>query len=318
MDGWAIEALDIEVEALCQARSRVDAGFVAARDLVLACRGRVVAAGLGKSGAIARKIASTLASTGTPAFYVHPAEAPHGDLGMVQRGDVLLALSYSGTTREVLDMVPYAKSEGVPVIAMTGQRDSPLGVASDAVIDCQVAREADPNDLAPTASALVTLALADALAISVMRHRKFTAEDFARFHPGGSLGRRLARCSDIMRTGDANPVVGMGTNVMDVLLAMSSARSAGVVSVIDARGRLVGLFTDGDLRRSLQCDQGVLSRTAEEVMTASPTAIHRDRLAVEALHILHSRKWDNLPVIDDECRPVGMIDVQDLLDAKIV
>jgi len=318
MNAKALEVLAIEQNAIALAAARQDEGFDRALELVLECRGRVVVSGLGKSGAVARKIASTLASTGTPAHYVHPAEAPHGDFGMIAPGDVLVLLSYSGATNEVVDMLPYARSIGTPVVAMTGRRDSPLGRDCDALIDCYVEREADPNGVAPTASAIVTLALGDALAIAAMAQRSFTAEDFARFHPGGTIGRKLARCRDIMRTGDANPIVGPDTKVMDVLFVMTSARSAGVANVVDESGRLIGLFTDGDLRRWLSCDHGTLERTAAEVMNASPTTIHEDRLAAEALRIMHEHKWDNLPVVDDGGRPVGLIDVQDLLDAHII
>jgi len=318
MDERAREVLAIESEAIAQAADRLDDSFAKARDLVLACRGRVVVTGLGKSGAMARKIASTLASTGTPSFYLHSAEAPHGDFGMVTPGDVLIAISYSGATQEVVDMLPYAKSVGVPVIAMTGRPDSPLGREADAVINCYVEREADPNNLAPTASAIVTLALGDALAITVMAHRKFGPQDFARFHPGGSLGKRLARCRDIMRTGDANPLVAPEARVFDVLFVMTAARSAGVASVVDTDGHLIGLFTDGDLRRGLARDPGILDRTVADVMTREPACIGEDHLAAEALRTLHDHKWDNMPVVDADGRPVGMIDVQDLLDANIL
>ncbi len=307
-----------EARALEQAADILDEGIEKAADLILSLSGRVVTTGVGKSGAIARKIAGTLASTGTPAFFLHPAEAPHGDFGMLQAGDSLLALSYSGSTAEILAMLPYCGSCGVPVIALTGFPDSPLGRLSAAVLNGHVEREADPHNLAPTTSATVALALGDALAIVLMERRKFGLEDFARYHPGGSLGRSLALVRDIMRTDDGNPIVSKDTPVLDALLVMTGCRSAGVASVADADGRLVGLFTDGDLRRRLSTDPDVLSRSVGEVMTPNPTTIGEDRLATEGLRILREHKWDNLPVVDREGRSVGMLDVQDLLDARIL
>lgn len=297
---------------------RLDEAFDRAVEAILACRGRVVTTGIGKSGAIAGKIASTLASTGTPALFLHSAEAHHGDLGMITASDVVLALSHSGRTREILELVPYVKSIGVPLIVITGDADSPLAQLSDIVLNCWVEREADAHDLAPTTSAIAALALGDALAIELMEKRRFTPEQFARFHPGGSLGMKLAQVRDIMRTGDANPVVLADAKVLDVVFVMTAARSAGVASVVDETGRLVGLFTDGDLRRRLPSDPLILERTVQEVMNPHPTTISEDRLASEAFRILHENKWDNLPVIDAEGRPVGLVDVQDLLDAHIL
>jgi arabinose-5-phosphate isomerase len=307
-----------EARGLARAADLLDEGIERAADLILSLSGRVVTAGVGKSGAIARKIAGTLASTGTPAFFLHPAEAPHGDFGMLQAGDSLLALSYSGSTAEILAMLPYCGSCGVPVIALTGFPDSPLGRLSAAVLNGHVEREADPHNLAPTTSATVALALGDALAIVLMERREFGLEDFARYHPGGSLGRSLALVRDIMRTDEGNPIVSKDTPVLDALLVMTGCRSAGVASVTDADGRLVGLFTDGDLRRRLSADPDVLSRSVGEVMTPNPTTIGEDRLATEGLRILREHKWDNLPVVDREGRSVGMLDVQDLLDARIL
>jgi len=307
-----------EARALARAADLLDEGIERAADLILSLSGRVVTAGGGKSGAIARKIAGTLASTGTPAFFLHPAEGAHGGFGMLQAGDSLLALSYSGSTAEILAMLPYCGSCGVPVIALTGFPDSPLGRLSAAVLNGHVEREADPHNLAPTTSATVALALGDALAIVLMERREFGLEDFARYHPGGSLGRSLALVRDIMRTDEGNPIVSKDTPFLDALLVMTGCRSAGVASVTDADGRLVGLFTDGDLRRRLSADPDVLSRSVGEVMTPNPTTIGEDRLATEGLRILREHKWDNLPVVDREGRSVGMLDVQDLLDARIL
>jgi len=307
-----------ESEAVARAAELLGDGLERAVDLILARSGRVVTAGVGKSGAIAKKIAGTLASTGTPAFFLHPAEAPHGDFGMLTDDDTLLALSYSGATAEILSLLPYCAARGVPVIAFTGVEDSPLARHAAAVLNCHVLHEADPHDLAPTTSTLVSLALGDALAIALMERRQFRKEDFAQFHPGGSLGRRLALVKDIMRTGDGNPIVSVDDPVIDVLLVMTRCRSAGVASVVDSQGKLVGLFTDGDLRRRLSCDPDVLSKRARDVMNAHPTAIAEDRVATEGLRLMRQHKWDNLPVIDSDGRPVGMLDVQDLLDTRIV
>ncbi len=314
----ARRVLTDESAAVARAAELLDDGVERAVSIVLARSGRVVTSGVGKSGAIAKKIAGTLASLGTPALFLHPAEAPHGDFGMMTEGDTLLALSYSGNTEEVLGLLPYCASRGIPVIALTGKPDSELGRHADAILNCNVVCEADPHDLAPTSSATVALALGDALAIALMEQRHFTKEDFARFHPGGSLGRRLALVRDIMRTGEANPIVSEDSPVLDVLLAMTSGRNAGVATVVDGDGRLIGLFTDGDLRRCLARDADVLTRRAADVMNPKPTVIRDDRLATEAHKILREHRWDNLPVVDADGRPVGMLDVQDLLDARIV
>ncbi len=307
-----------ESAAVARAAELLDEGMERAVSIVLARSGRVVTSGVGKSGAIARKLAGTLASLGTPALFLHPAEAPHGDFGMMTEGDTLLALSYSGNTEEVLGLLPYCASRGIPVLALTGEPNSQLGRHADAILNCHVLCEADPHDLAPTSSATVALALGDALAIALMEQRHFTKEDFARFHPGGSLGRRLALVRDIMRTGEANPIGSEDSPVLDVLLAMTSGRNAGVATVVDSEGRLLGLFTDGDLRRALARDPELLAKRAADVMNPKPTVIRDDRLATEAHKILREHRWDNLPVVDAEGRPVGMLDVQDLLDARVV
>ena len=307
-----------EAEAILSLAERLGPSFDKAVEAILRCEGRVVVTGIGKSGSIARKIASTFASTGTPALFLHPAEAHHGDFGMLVKGDVLLAISKSGKTNEVLSMIPYAKAVGVPVIAMVGDLKSRLAELADIVLDCTVPREADSLNLTPTTSSTATLALGDALAVTVMDRRQFTPRDFVHFHPGGELGRKLLRVSDIMRTGESNPVVSTEATVAEALRVMTVAGSAGVVSVVDSTGRLVGLFTDGDLRRHLMRTPDLLQRKVGEVMTPSPTSIESYRLATEALRILHENKWDNLPVVDDDGRPIGMLDVQDLLNVKIL
>jgi arabinose-5-phosphate isomerase len=307
-----------ESAAIARAADGLDEHIERAAAVILERRGRVVTSGVGKSGAIARKIAGTLASLGTPSFFLHPAEAQHGDFGMMTSDDTLMALSYSGASDEILALLPFCLMMHIPIIALTGKPDSPLGEHAVAVLNCHVEREADPHNLAPTSSATVALALGDALAIALMEQRRFTKEDFARYHPGGSLGRQLALVRDIMRTGDGNPIVREDSPVVDVLFTMTRAASAGVASVVDADGRFVGLFTDGDLRRRLSADADVLARKAAEVMNAKATAIREDGLAAEALQMMHDHKWDNLPVVDADGRPVGMLDVQDLLDTGIL
>jgi arabinose-5-phosphate isomerase len=307
-----------ESAAITLAAEGLDEQIECAVRLILERDGRVVTTGVGKSGAIARKIAGTLASLGTPSFFLHPAEAQHGDFGMLTPIDTLLALSYSGASDEILALLPYCGAVGIPVIAVTGKTDSPLAHFAAAILNCHVEREADPHDLAPTSSAIVSLALGDALAIALMEERKFTKEDFARFHPGGSLGRQLALVRDIMRTGDGNPIVSEDSPLVDVLFTMTRARSAGVASVVDQAGHFVGLFTDGDLRRRITTDPEMLSRRAADVMNRHATSIVEDRLAVEALRMMREHKWDNLPVLDAEGRPVGMLDLQDLLDTRIL
>jgi len=274
---------------------------------------------MGKAGAIGRKVAATLSSTGTPALFLSPAEGVHGDLGTVQAGDVVLILSYSGETEEVLRILPALRRLGVPVVVMTGRPHSTLAQRSDLVLDVAVEREADPYNLAPTASSAAMHALGDALAIAAMRARRFTPEDFARFHPGGALGRRLLlTVRDVMRSGSEHAVVHQSQTVKEALWVMTAAPIRGVVNVVDDEGKLVGIFTDGDLRRKLEKDPDLLNKRMEEVMTRNPTVITPDRLATEALHLLQEKEFDNLPVVDEEGRALGVVDVQDLIRAGIV
>ncbi|MET0754528.1 MAG: KpsF/GutQ family sugar-phosphate isomerase [Pseudoxanthomonas sp.] len=311
--------VEIEARALEHLATRIDDGFSAACQLILDSSGRVVATGMGKSGHIARKIAATLASTGTPAFYVHPGEAGHGDLGMITDADVVLALSYSGESDEILTLLPVLKRQGNAVIAMTGRPQSTLARESDVHLDVSVPAEACPLDLAPTSSTTATLAMGDALAVALLEARGFTADDFARSHPAGSLGRRLLlRITDVMHAGDDVPSVGLGATLSEALVEMSRKR-LGMTAVVDDQGKLVGLFTDGDLRRTLD-DAALDVRTAmiAEVMTRNPKTIAADQLAVEAARLMETYKISGLVVVDEAGRAVGALNIHDLLRARVV
>lgn len=309
----------IEAQALAAVAARIDGDFTRACQRILAADGRVVCTGMGKSGHIARKIAATLASTGTPAFYVHPGEAGHGDLGMITDADVVLALSYSGESDEVLMLLPVLKRQGNAVIAMTGRPQSTLARESDVHLDVSVPAEACPLDLAPTSSTTASLAMGDALAVALLEARGFTADDFARSHPAGALGRRLLlHITDIMHAGDDVPQIGADASVSEALVEMSRKR-LGMTAVVDADGRLIGLYTDGDLRRTLD-DPGVDLRSTriEEVMTRSPKTIGADALAVEAAQLMETHKISGLLVVDAERRVVGALNIHDLLRARVV
>ncbi len=318
----ARETLRIESEAVSRLSERLGEEFVRAVKLLLGMRGRAVTSGVGKSGAVARKLAGTLASTGTPAFFMHPTEAQHGDLGMVTGEDVVILFSNSGETEEVVELLPWLKRRGAKIIAICGRPHSTLGREADVVLDASVEREACPLGLAPTASTLAAMAMGDALAMAVMAARGFTAEDFARTHPGGLLGRRvLLRVRDLMHGGEDNPTVPLDATVLDALLAMTHSAIRGAVSVVDEQGRLRGLFTDGDFRVLMQreTDWGsVMRRPISQVMTLRPTTIHPDALAAEAARIMQEKQFDNLPVVDEEGRAVGMLDIQDLIRAGLV
>ena len=311
--------IEIEARALDALAARIDGSFSAACQAILAGRGRVVCTGMGKSGHVARKIAATLASTGTPAFYVHPGEAGHGDLGMITDADVVLALSYSGESDEVLMLLPVLKRQGNTVIAMTARPQSTLARDSARRLDVSVPAEACPLDLAPTSSTTASLAMGDALAVALLDARGFTADDFARSHPAGSLGRRLLlHITDVMHAGDDVPRVDVGATLSQALVEMSRKR-LGMTAVVDGDGRLAGLFTDGDLRRTL--DNPALDvRTARiaDVMTRQPKTIGADQLAVEAARLMETHKISGLIVVDDEQRPVGALNIHDLLRARVV
>lgn len=309
---------EIERDALAAVAERLGEGFSQACQLVLESRGRVVATGMGKSGHVARKIAATLASTGTPAFYVHPGEAGHGDLGMITEADVVLALSYSGESDEVLMLLPVLKRQGNRLIAMTGRPGSSLALAADVHLDVSVPAEACPLALAPTSSTTASLAMGDALAVALLDARGFTADDFARSHPAGSLGRRLLlHITDVMHSGDELPQVGENASLSEALVEMSRKR-LGMTAVVDARQRLVGLFTDGDLRRALDSDLDVRSARIVDVMTRTPRTIGADQLAVEAARVMETQQINGLIVVDGEGRAVGALNIHDLLRARVV
>lgn len=310
--------LDLERQALEAAAGRVDARMVEAVERILACRGRLVVTGMGKAGLVGRKIAATLASTGTPASYLHPAEALHGDLGVVTGDDLVLVLSHSGETDEVLRLLPHVKALGAGVLAMTGNPGSSLARHADVVIDVAVKREADPFDLVPTASTTVMLAVGDALACALLRLRGFGPEQFALVHPGGSLGRRLLlRVADLMHQGDRVPIVGHRVPLRDAIPVMSS-RSLGVLFVVDDDGRLRGVFTDGDLRRLLQRNANPLDHAMEDVMTRTARSIAADALAVEALRRMEDHAILVLPVLDADEHPIGALHMHDLVRAGLV
>ena len=308
----------VEAEGLAAVADRIDGAFSAACKAILASCGRVVCCGMGKSGHVARKIAATLASTGTPAFYVHPGEAAHGDLGMVTDADIVLALSYSGESDEVLLLLPALKRQGNTVIAMTGRPASTLAREGDIHLDVSVPAEACPLALAPTSSTTASLAMGDALAVALLEARGFTADDFARSHPAGALGRRLLlHITDVMHAGDDVPKVGPDASVSEALVEMSRKR-LGMTCVVDADGRLAGLFTDGDLRRALDSDLDVRTARIAEVMTPNPRTISADRLAVEAARLMETHKINGLIVVDGDNRPVGALNIHDLLRARVV
>jgi arabinose-5-phosphate isomerase len=314
----ALSVIQIESEAVQALTSRIDQAFVAACRLMLACQGRIVVTGMGKSGHVGGKIAATLASTGSPAFFVHPGEASHGDLGMITPADVVLALSNSGETSEIVTIVPLIKRMGAPLISMTGKRDSTLAREADVNLDVGVAKEACPLDLAPTASTTAALVMGDALAIALLEAREFTVEDFAMSHPGGSLGRRLLlRVSDLMHTGERIPVVRAAAPLRDALMEMT-AKGLGMTAVIDEAGQLVGVFTDGDLRRSLDRGLDVRSLSVAEVMTPGGRRIGPDQLAVEALNLMEDNKISALLVVGEDGRLCGALNMHDLLRAGVV
>ncbi|MBH2016180.1 MAG: KpsF/GutQ family sugar-phosphate isomerase [Burkholderiales bacterium] len=318
----ARQALDIEARALHDLRARLDgesgAAFARAVQAALACRGRLVVMGMGKSGHVGRKIAATLASTGTPALFVHPAEAHHGDLGMVQPGDVVLAISNSGESEELTALLPVLKRQGVTLIAMTGKPASALARHADIVLDSAVAQEACPLNLAPTASTTTQMALGDALAVVLLDARGFKAEDFARSHPGGSLGRKLlTHLRDVMRAGDAVPRVPADAGFGAVMSEMS-AKGLGATAVVDAEGRLLGVFTDGDLRRKIEAGVDLRSLNARQLMTAAPRTIRDDVLAAEAVALMETHRINTLLVTDASGQLVGAVSTNDLMRAKVI
>lgn len=308
----------LEQEAVAALEERIGDDFVRACQLILACKGRVVVTGMGKSGHVGHKIAATLASTGTPAFFVHPGEASHGDLGMITRGDLVIAISNSGNSPEILTMLPILKRLGIPMITMTGKPNSPLAEAAEVSLDIRVASEACPLDLAPTSSTTVTLVMGDALAVALLEARGFTAEDFALSHPGGILGRRLLlRVSDLMHGGERMPKVQPDTSLLNALGEIS-AKGLGMTTVVGPNGKLLGVFTDGDLRRAVDKGHDIRQVTIENIMTRNPTSVRSDALAAEALTIMENRKITALVVTDEQSLAVGVIHMHDLLRAGLV
>ncbi len=314
----ARETLDIEAAALLQLKERLDDRFVKAVNMVLAVQGRVVVTGMGKSGHIGRKIAATLASTGTPAMFVHPGEASHGDLGMIKAVDVVLAISNSGESDELVAILPVLKRQGVPLIALTGGMQSSLARHADVVIDCSVSKEACPLNLAPTASTTAQLAMGDALAVALLDARGFKPEDFARSHPGGSLGRKLlTHVGDVMRKGHDVPQVGPDAEFTALMREMSS-KGLGATAVTQADGRVIGVFTDGDLRRLIEKGVDMRSLKAHEVMHPNPRTIRHDALAVEAAEMMELHRITSILVVDAEGVLCGAINSNDLMRAKVI
>ena len=314
----AERVLRLEAEAILGLIPKLDASFERAVELLRRCAGRVIVTGMGKSGLVGRKIAATLASTGTPAYFLHPAEGVHGDIGMVARGDVVLALSNSGETDEVLAVLPPLKRLGVPIVLLTGNPTSTLARQCEVVLDVSVPEEACPMNLAPTSSTTAALAVGDALAMVLLELRGLRPEDYAALHPRGTLGwRALFRVADLMLTGEAVPLVGQTTPLRDVIVEMTKKRK-GVTTVVDAAGRLVGVITDGDLRRLHLSGPPIDALSAGEVATREPKTIRGDDLAAKALEVMETLEITSLVIVDGESRPIGLIHMHDILRAKIV
>jgi arabinose-5-phosphate isomerase len=316
----AQETLSIEAQALTNMAGRVGDEFVKATALLLACTGRVVVTGMGKSGHVGRKIAATLASTGTPAMFVHPAEASHGDLGMITAADVVLGISNSGESEELTAILPLIKRMGVPMIAMTGRRQSALGRHADVVLDTSVDKEACPHNLAPTASTTAQLAMGDALAVSLLDARGFKADDFARSHPGGALGRKLLTLvSDVMRSGHDVPKVAPEAKLM-VLMKEISAKGLGACAIVDAQDHVLGIFTDGDLRRLIEqgASGDLRELTAADVMKAQPRTVRADALAVEAADLMEAHRVTSVLVVNADAQLCGALNSNDLMRAKVI
>jgi len=314
----AKDVLMNESKAIARLAGRLDNNFEKVIKFLLKSKGRVIVTGMGKPGFIAQKVSATLSSTGTPSFYLHPAEALHGDLGRVTSGDVVIAFSNSGQTEEIIRLIPILKKIGASLISVTGNKKSLLALNSDYVIDSSVTKEACPMGLAPTTSTTAMLALGDALAIALLEKKNIQPKDFALYHPGGLLGKRLLlKVRDIMRVKSKMPIVTGNTKVKDVLLKITKMR-AGSASVVDKKGKLIGIFTDGDLRRHFDEGGDLLNCKVERVMTKSPVTITQDRLAAEAFKILTAKKIDEIPVVDSKKKPIGILDVQDILEAGLI
>lgn len=315
---WAKEVIKLEAVEVEKLANRLDDSFVKAIEIMNACKGKVVASGMGKAGIIANKFSATISSTGTPSLSLHPAEAVHGDLGRVTDDDVVIMLSFSGETDEVKVLIPFLKKIGAKLIAMTGNPNSFLAKNSDVSLDVHVDKEACALNLAPTTSTTVMLAMCDALAVALMRLKGFEAKDFAMFHPRGSLGRKLLlKVEDCMRKDQNNAIVTADLPVSEVLFKITEARSGAAV-VVDATKKVLGIFTDGDLRRHLEKDNDIVNKKVGDVMTANPTVVNQDILASEAMRILEDKRIDEVPVVNQDGEVAGMLDVQDLLKAGVV
>lgn len=307
----ARKVLQTEAAAITALVDRIDDAFAEAVDRIRHCRGRVIVTGMGKSGIVCRKIAATLSSTGTPAFFMHPAEANHGDLGVLQRDDVVLAMSYSGETEELTRVLETIKRLGATLIALTGDTASTLARAADVLLDCSVSEEACPMNLVPTASTTAALAMGDALAMAVLVEKGFRPEDFASLHPGGKLGKRLKRAEQLMHGGDDVPVVSLDTPMRDVIYVMSS-KGLGMTAVVDHDGQLAGIITDGDLRRQMATTPDILGQRAGDLMTRRPVTVRRETLAAEVLALLEQRKITSVVVVDVHDRVEGIVHLHDL------
>ena len=313
----ARKVLQTEAAAVLALADRIDHRFAQAVTLLCQCKGRVIVTGMGKSGIVCRKLVATLASTGTPAFFLHPAEAVHGDLGVIQADDVVIAMSYSGETEELTRVLETLKRIGAPLIAFTGELTSTLAQAANVALDCSVSEEACPMNLVPTASTTAAMAMGDALAMSVLVEKGFKPEDFANLHPGGKLGKKLKRVEQLMNAGDALPVVQLHAAMRDVIYEMSR-KKLGMTAVVEKDGRLAGIITDGDLRRKMGTTPNILDLTARDVMTIDPVAIPRTTLAVEALALMEQRKITSIVVIDAGRRVEGVVHLHDLWKTGMV
>ncbi|MGE5581835.1 MAG: KpsF/GutQ family sugar-phosphate isomerase [Bacillota bacterium] len=310
----AKEVLQIEAETILRQIDDLGKDFIAAVEMILQSPGRVVVTGMGKSGLIGRKISATLSSTGTPSFFLHPAEAIHGDLGMVTPDDVVLAISGSGQSEEILAILPTLKILGTPIISITGSRSSDLAKNSDLILEIKVEREACPLGLAPTASTTAHIAIGDALAVALLKARNFTAENFALFHPGGALGRKLLLTVErLMYTGEKNPLIHQDRTVRDAVITMTSHGNHGAAVIIDDNGILTGIITDGDLRRIFEAHENPLALPIHQVMTRNPKVITGDKMAAEAMHIMEEKEITVLPVVDSQGHPVGIIQLHDII-----
>ena len=313
----AREVIRVEAEAVAALSDRIDATFVEAVELIFECKGRVIVTGVGKSGLVARKIAATLASTGTAAFFIHAAEGLHGDLGVVREEDVILIVTKSGETNEITGLIPQLKNIGVKLITITGTLDTALTKVSDIVLDASVIEEACPHDLAPTASSTAALVLGDALAVALLERRGFTMEDFASIHPGGNLGKKLlTRMEDLMYTGEQVPIMNEDSLFKDVILEMNRKRF-GAVCIVDDKGKLKGIITEGDLRREIEKGEAILQSKASLMMSTEPKVVSSRTLATEALAILEEHNILQIITVDEEQKPIGMVHLHDLLDAGI-